>query len=248
MARPEKEAAVADIARRFDEADAALLTEYRGLRVSEIADVRNALREVGSDYKVLKNTLALIAAKKSGFDELETLLEGPTAIAFVTGDVAQAAKALDEAAKRFPVLVIKGGVLNGKILGADDARLLAKLEPREVLLAKIAGLMNQPAQKAVNVFAALLRDLGSMLAQVVEQKGSDAPAPAAEEEQSPAEPPEATDEVPAPEADVEAQTAEVEAAAESEPAPAEETGDATEIESAEQETKEEGNEAQEEDQ
>ncbi len=173
MARPEKVAVVEEIRERFESADAALLTEYRGLGVGDIAEVRKALREVGSEYKVLKNTLARIAARESGMDELVGMLEGPTAIAFIHGDAAAAAKALDTAAKKFPVLVIKGGMLKGgKVIDADQAKQLASLEPREVQLAKIAMMMNQPVQLTVNVFAALLRDLGSMLAQVVEKKTS----------------------------------------------------------------------------
>lgn len=172
MARPDKEASVAEITERFNEADAALLTEYRGLRVSEIAEVRNSLRESDTEYKVLKNTLARIAVREVGLEELVEMLTGPTAIAFIKGDAAAAAKALDDAAKKFPVLTVKGGVLNGKVISAEQAGALAKLEPREVLLAKIAMMMNTPAQQTVNVFAALLRDFGSMLAQVVAKKES----------------------------------------------------------------------------
>jgi large subunit ribosomal protein L10 len=172
MARPEKTAAVEEITSRFGESNAALLTEYRGLTVSEIAEVRGALREADADYKVLKNTLVRIAARDVGLEDLAGLLTGPTAIAFCRGDAVAAAKALDEAAKRFPVLLVKGGVLNGKILDADQARALASIESREVLLSKIAMLVNQPAQQTVNVLSALLRNLGSMLAQVVEKKDS----------------------------------------------------------------------------
>lgn len=208
MARPEKTAAVEDITSRFGESNAALLTEYRGLTVTEIADVRNALREADADYKVMKNTLVRIAARDVGLEELVGLLTGPTAIAFCRGDAVAAAKALDEAAKRFPVLVVKGGVLNGKILDADQARDLARIESREVLLSKIAMLVNQPAQQTVNVLSALLRNLGSMLAQVVEKKesgelpaGSGAPAEAteapAEATEAPAEAAEAPAEAPA---------------------------------------------------
>lgn len=174
MARPEKEAAVQEIADRFKDTEAALLTEYRGLRVGEIADVRGALREADADaeYKVLKNTLARIAVREVGLEDLVGLLEGPTAIAFIKGDAAAAAKALDDAAKKYPVLTIKGGILNGKILSPEQAQELARLEPRDVLLSKVAMLVNSPAQQTVNVFAALLRDLGSMLAQVVSKKES----------------------------------------------------------------------------
>lgn len=170
MARPDKAATVAEITRRFNEADAALLTEYRGLTVGELADVRTSLRESGTELKVLKNTLARIAARETGMEDLVELLVGPTAIAFVSGDAAAAAKVLEEATRKYPVLVLKGGVLNGKVFDADQARSLARLEPREVLLARTAMLFNTPAQQTVNVLAALLRNFGSMLAQVVAKK------------------------------------------------------------------------------
>ena len=199
MPSPEKVAAVKEISERFSNSEAALLTEFRGLTVSEIAEVRTALRKADPDteYKVSKNTLARIAAKEVGLDDLIDLLVGPTAIAYIKGDAAAAAKALDEAAKRFPVLTIKGGILSGKPISAEQAQALAKLEPRDTQLAKIAMMMNQPATLTVNVLAALLRDLGSMLGQVAAQKESgeppagDAPVaeatPAAEAESAPAE-------------------------------------------------------------
>jgi large subunit ribosomal protein L10 len=174
MARPEKVDVVKDISGRFRSAEAALLTEYRGLRVGEIAEVRSSLRDADADYKVYKNTLARIAVRDVGLEELVGMLEGPTAIAFVRGDAAAAAKALDEAARKYPVLVVKGGVLNGRVIDASQANELARLEPRETQLARVAMLMNAPAQRAVNAFAALLRDLGSMLAQVVTKKESGA--------------------------------------------------------------------------
>ena len=192
MARPDKVAAVDEIRARFEDADAALLTEYRGLGVGEIAEVRGALRHAGSDYKVLKNTLTRIAVREVGLEELVGMLEGPTAIAFIKGDAAAAAKALDDAARKFPVLVIKGGVLNGRVIDASQAGQLAKLEPREVQLAKIAMLMNSPAQQMANVLSALLRNLGSMLAQVVEKKeAGEMPAGAAAEPEAAAEAPDA---------------------------------------------------------
>ena len=174
MPRPEKVAAVKEISERFSNSEAALLTEFRGLTVSEIAEVRTALRKADPDteYKVSKNTLARIAAKEVGLDDLIELLEGPTAIAYIKGDAAAAAKALDEAARRFPVLSIKGGILSGKPISAEQAQALAKLEPRDTQLAKIAMMMNQPATLTVNVLAALLRDLGSMLGQVAAKKES----------------------------------------------------------------------------
>lgn len=178
MTRPEKVEVVKEIADRFSGADAALLTEYRGLSVKEMAEVRGALRDADAEYRVLKNTLTRIAVRDVGLDELVGMLDGPTAIAFCNGDAVQAAKVLDDAIKRFPVLAFKGGVLRGRVIDADQAGALAKLEPREVQLATIAVLTNQPLQRTVNVFAALLRDLGSMLAQLVAQKESgEPPAP-----------------------------------------------------------------------
>ena len=175
MAKPEKVEAVSEITGRFKDSEAAILTEYRGLKVNEIADVRAALREADAELKVLKNTLTRLAVREVGLDELVDMLEGPVAIAFVHGDAAAAAKALDEAAKKYPVLTVKGGVLSGRIIDAEQAVALARLEPREVQLSKIAMLMNSPAQQTANVLSALLRDLGSMLSQVVAQKES-APA------------------------------------------------------------------------
>ena len=197
MARPEKTQAVAEITERFKESDAVILTEYRGLRVGEIADVRGALRGSDTDYKVLKNTLARIAVREVGLEELVEMLEGPTAVAFIKGDAVEAAKALDDAAKKYPVLVIKGGVMQGKIIDADQARALAKLEPREVQLAKIVMMVNTPLQQAANVLSALLRDFGSMLAQVVAQKESEAPAAEAAAPAEEAEAPAAEAEAPA---------------------------------------------------
>jgi large subunit ribosomal protein L10 len=177
MARPEKVAAVEEIAGRFKEAPAALLTEYRGLSVGEIAEVRGALREAQADYKILKNTLARIAVREVGLEELVEMLQGPTAIAFCRGDAVDAAKALDDVAKKFPVVVVKGGVIEGRVIDAEQAGRLAKLEPRDVQLTKIAMMANQPLQQAANAFSALLRDLGSMLAQVVAKKESTEVAP-----------------------------------------------------------------------
>ena len=172
MARPEKVEAVEKIKERFNDAEGALLTEYRGLSVSELAELRKSLRESDAEYKVLKNTLARIAATEVGLDGLVEMLEGPTAIAFCKGDAAAVAKTLDEASKKYPVLVIKGGVLAGSIIDAEQAQRLAKLEPRETQLAKIVMMVNSPVQQTANALSALLRDFGSMLSQVVEQKQS----------------------------------------------------------------------------
>jgi large subunit ribosomal protein L10 len=222
MARPEKVSAVKEITAKFEGADATLVTEYRGLRVSEIAEVREALRGANAEYKVMKNTLARIAVREVGLDDLVGELTGPTAVVFVQGDVAAAAKALDEAAKKYPVLIIKGGTLKGgKIFSAEQAKALAKIEPREVLLAKIAMLANSPAQQTANVLSALLRNFGSMLAQVVAKKESGelpgGESAAAPETEAPAESV-AADEAPAAEATETPAEVETEAAPEPEAA------------------------------
>jgi large subunit ribosomal protein L10 len=229
MARPEKVAAVKEISERFNNSEAALLTEYRGLTVSQMAEVRQALREADADtdYKVSKNSLARIAVKDLGLEDLIDLLVGPTAIAYVTGDAAAAAKAIDTVSKKYPVLRVKGGILAGKFISAEQATELAKLEPRDTQLARIAMMMNQPAQLTANVLAALLRDLGSMLAQIVTQKESDAPAEEAPSAEAPAEEaPSAkapTEEAPSAEA-----PAEEAPSAEATDAPEETTSDSTE--------------------
>lgn len=153
MAKPEKVAAVNELAERFSNSTAAVLTEYRGLTV---ADLKNLRRSLGgaSTYAVAKNTLTKIAADQAGIEGLDELLVGPTAIAFLDGDVAEGAKALRDFAKAAPLLVIKGGVMDGRVLDADEVKKLADLESREVLLAKLAGAMKGSLQNAVSLFAA----------------------------------------------------------------------------------------------
>jgi large subunit ribosomal protein L10 len=172
MARPEKEAVVSEIAAKLSASEAALLTEYRGLTVGQMAEVRNALRDVEAEYKVYKNTLTRLAVREVGQEELVDHLEGPTAIAFCRGDAVAAAKAIDDAVRKYPVLSVKGGVLSGRVMGADQARALARIEPREVQLGKIAMMVNTPVQQTANVLAGLLRDLGSMLVQVMSKAGN----------------------------------------------------------------------------
>ena len=150
-----KKAAVAEIAESFRTAQATVLTEYRGLKVSEITELRRALGSEVS-YSVVKNTLTKIAAKDAGVEGLDAQLEGPTALAFVNGDPVSAAKALRDFAKTHPLLVIKGGVMDGAPITAADLKKLADLESREVLLAKLAGAMNASLTKAVYLFAAPL--------------------------------------------------------------------------------------------
>ena len=153
MARPDKAAAVAELTDRFKAANAAVLTEYRGLSVAQLKTLRGALRGTAT-YAVVKNTLTAIAAKQAGLTDLEGSLAGPTAIAFVTGDPVEAAKGLRDFAKANPTLVIKGGVLEGRTLTAAEVSRLADLETREVLLAKAAGALKAKLHQAAYVFNA----------------------------------------------------------------------------------------------
>ncbi len=162
---PDKAAAVAEIAAAFRGSSAAVLTEYRGLTVKQITDLRTALGS-GTSYQVVKNTLTKIAAADAGIDGVEQLLSGPTAVAFIGGEPVEAAKALRDFAKANPVLVVKGGVMDGRTLTPEDVRKLADLESREVLLAKMAGgllaslsnavyLLNAPLAQAARLVGAL---------------------------------------------------------------------------------------------
>jgi large subunit ribosomal protein L10 len=148
MARAEKQAAVAEIVDSFNDAAGAVLTEYRGLTVKQLQELRRSLGE-NANYAVVKNTLAKLAAKDAGIDGFDELLTGPTAIAFIKGDVVEAAKGLRDFAKANPTLVIKGGVLDGKPLDAKEVAKLADLESREVLLGKLAGAMLASLSQAV---------------------------------------------------------------------------------------------------
>ena len=155
MARPKKSEDIAELVELFRESNGALLTEYRGLSVDKLQELR---RSMGADaqYKVAKNTLARIAAKEAGVDGLEEHLTGPTAIAFITGDIATVAKSLREFSKENEALVIKGGVVDGALIAASDVAKLANLESREVLLAKAAGALKGSLYKAAYVFQAPL--------------------------------------------------------------------------------------------
>jgi len=155
MAKQDKATVVAEIADRFKSSSATVLTEYRGLSVAQLKELRRSLGD-DANYAVVKNTLTKIAAKEAGIEGLDDLLVGPSALAFVNGDVVQAAKGLKEFAKANPALVIKGGYMDGALMSPADLSKLAELESREVLLAKLAGAMNASLQQAVSLFAAPL--------------------------------------------------------------------------------------------
>jgi large subunit ribosomal protein L10 len=181
--RPEKVAVVDEVRERFDQASAALLTEYRGLDVSAIGNLRRALRDAGGEYKIYKNTLVRLAVREAGLD-IEDLLVGPTAIAFVgdrpdgaPGDAVLVAKALRDFARTNPSLVLKGGVMDDKTLSAEDARALADVAPRDVLLARLAGAFAAPMQQFAGLLQALPRNFAYGLQALIDQGGaSGAPA------------------------------------------------------------------------
>jgi large subunit ribosomal protein L10 len=202
MANAEKVAAVAELTERFKDSSGAVLTEYRGLTVAQLAELRRSLGD-NATFAVIKNTLTKIAVTRAGLsDQLAPMLVGPSAIAFVDGDVVEAAKGLRDFARTNPLLVIKGGVLDGKAITPAEIISLADLEPRDVLLAKLAGAMKASLAGAAATFNALPVQM-AQLAEALRAKREAAEAPAAE---VPAEAPaaEVPAEAPAAEASAEA--------------------------------------------
>ena len=187
--RPEKVAVVDEVRERLDGTSATILAEYRGLSVAQLAELRGALRNAGGEFKVYKNTLVRFAVRDLGL-EIEDLLTGPTALAFVTdkpdgtaGDAVDVAKVLKDFGKDNPALVLKGGVLGENLLSADDTLALADVEPRDVLLAKLAGGMAAPMQKFAGLLQALPRNFAYGLKALIDQGG----APGAPADEAPAE-------------------------------------------------------------
>ncbi len=177
MSRADKVAAVAELTEEFRTSTAAVLTEYRGLTVGQLRELRRALGDTTS-YAVVKNTLTRIAAREAGVSEaLEALLLGPSAIAFVKGDPVEAARGLRDFARASPFLVVKGGVLDGKAISSAELARLADLESREVLLAKLAGGMKASLGQAVSLFAAPLSQ-AARLVEALRQQRSEAAASA----------------------------------------------------------------------
>ncbi len=188
MARPDKAAAVAELADEFRASNAVVLTEYRGLTVKQLTELRRSLGGNAS-YAVVKNTLTKIAAREAGISGLDDYLSGPSAIAFVKGDPVEAAKGLRDFAKANPVLVVKGGLLDGEPLSSEEITKLADLESREVLLAKLAGAMKASLQNAVSLFNAPLAQTARVLEALRQKVEAEAPAveaPAADAAEAPA--------------------------------------------------------------
>ena len=168
--RAEKVAVVEEVAAKLNAADAVIITEYRGLSVGQLAGLRRQLRVVGGEYKVYKNTLARLGAVKAGVEGIHELLLGPSGVTFVSGDVAGVAKALRDAAKANPLLVIKGGVMGGKVVSAKDVEALAELPSREVLLAMFAGALQAPLVKTAGLLQALPRNFAYGLKALIDQR------------------------------------------------------------------------------
>ncbi|MDQ3577981.1 MAG: 50S ribosomal protein L10 [Actinomycetota bacterium] len=186
MAKPDKVTAVAEIADRFRNSSAAVVTEYTGLTVAQITKLRRALG-TGTTYRVAKNTLVKRAAADAGVEGLESLFSGPTAIAFVEGEPVDAAKALRDFAKDNKGLVIKGGYMDGRPISVDEVSKIADLETREVLLAKLAGAMMATQAKAAGLFAAPASQFARLAAALQEKKAAESAAAEAPAEDAPAD-------------------------------------------------------------
>jgi len=166
----EKAAVVSEVREKLAASDAALITEYRGMTVGSLAKLRRSLRPHGAEYKVYKNTLASRAAQEAGFEGLSDFLVGPTAITFVKGDASAAAKALRDHAATNPLLVLKGGVIDGKTVDAVQLKALADLPSREVLLSMFAGALKAPLSKTANLLQAPMRRAAYGIKALIESK------------------------------------------------------------------------------
>ncbi len=170
MPKPDKIEKVERLKEKFEPRSAVILTEYRGLSVEEISNLRTELSKRDVEYRVIKNTLAKLAVEGTPYEELAPWLEGPVAAAFVDGDPSAAAKALLDYSRTNPVLKLKGGMLSGKLLDAAQVRALATLPTREVLLGRLAGSLRSPVARLHNFMSSPARNLAYVLAQVADQK------------------------------------------------------------------------------
>jgi large subunit ribosomal protein L10 len=215
--KPDKVAVIDEVRERISESSASVVAEYRGLTVAEMAELRKSLRAAGGDFKVFKNTLVRLAISGTSHEPLDDLLVGPTGIAFVQGDVSAVAKALKDFAAANPALVVKGGVLDGAPLDTTALKALAALPSREVLLARLAGLIASPMQTLAAIMKAVPQSFAYGLQALIESMPDEAPAEDAAAE-APAAEAEAPVKAPAEEAEAEVAAEPVDAAAE---APAE---------------------------
>lgn len=193
MPKTEKVEKVQKLTAEFTSATGAVLADYRGLSVTDATQLRRSLREADARFVVAKNTLARLAAKGAGLDELLPMLEGPTAITFLKGDAVAGAKVLLDMSKRFPALQVKGALVDGTVMGEEQAKSLATLESREVSFGKLAGMLQAPLARMIFLLQAPLQRMAYALAERARQGGVDtsAPeveeAPAAEAEEAPAD-------------------------------------------------------------
>ena len=221
MNKEQKSAVVDEIAEQISSAEAIFAIDYRGISVSQVAELRAKLRDADARFRIVKNSLSERAADKAGIEELKPMLVGPTALTLVHGDAATAAKALNEAARALNVLEFKGGLLNGTALTADDVRSIARLPAREVLHAQLVGTIAAPLTGLVRGLNALIAGLAIQLQAIADQGLVSGEAPAADAQTAPPEPeaPAAEPEAPAAEPEAEAPAAEPEAAVEPETEP-----------------------------
>lgn len=173
MARPEKEATVQEVLDRLNKSQSVVLADYRGLNVLEVTELRKRLREAGIEYKVIKNTLTSRAAKAAKIEGLDEYLSGPTALAFSYQDPVTPAKILSTFAKDHKKLELKGGILEGKVIGVDAVKALANLPSREALLAQVAGMLQAPMRGLVTVLSGPMRNLAYAVEAVRKQKAGE---------------------------------------------------------------------------
>src|SRR5579864_3114251 len=234
MNRDQKAAVVEELSEQIRSADAIFAVDYRGISVADAAVLRNRLREAQARFRVVKNSLTERASDQAGAEALKAMLEGPTALAFVTGDVALAAKALSDSARAFGTLEFKGGLMNGDTLTAEQSQSIARLPSRDVLNGQLVGTIAAPLSQLVRTLNALIAGIAVQLQQIAEQglvSGEEAASP--EAEAAPAEPEaEAAEAVAEAEAAPEAEAAEAPTEADEEPAEPEAAADEPEPEAA----------------
>ncbi|MEX0833650.1 MAG: 50S ribosomal protein L10 [Actinomycetota bacterium] len=202
MPKPEKIQKVSALKERLSGAEALVITDYRGLTVSEESDVRRSLREAGAQFTIVKNSLFRLAADEAGLGELKKMIDGPTAVTFVMSDPVAASKSLLDASRRYPSLVLRGAYVEGRFLSGEQAQALATLEAREVVLAKLAGVLKGEMTRAASIFQALQGRFLSLV-EALKDRAQQA-EPVAQPEPEPAREPAPTPE-PAPEAAAESE-------------------------------------------
>jgi large subunit ribosomal protein L10 len=173
MPKAEKVQKVKELTERFKASQGAMFAEYRGLTVKDATELRRALKQADTAFAVAKNTLTKLAVREAGLEDAVALLEGPTAIAFIKGDAISGAKAILDAGRKFPALVVKGAVIDGRVLGEADARALATLETKETSVAKVAGMLQAPLARMIYLLQAPLQRIAFVLAERGRQGGEE---------------------------------------------------------------------------